>query len=217
MTHAAVPEAPEPEPVLRAESLGLRTRRGWVFRDLTLAVPAGGVAALCGAAGSGRSMALLALSGRATTSAGTLDVAGAVAPAVIRTRVAVARIGGAVELEPDLRMADHISERRLLGATGPIDGPADALGVTLRPGAVVGDLGGLDALLFAVALAAMDRAAVIVVDDVDLGLDDRDRDLAWQALHRLSEHGVAVVAAAAEAPRTGAVVRYLQGSESWAS
>lgn len=175
--------------MLRAAGLGVRTARGPVFEGLTLDVPAGKVVALCGPAESGRSMALLALSGRAATTAGSLVVAGATARGAIRRLVVVARIGGAVELEPDLTVGDLVRERRLFGARGEAP-PFD-------PAAVVGDLPALDALLLAVGLAAMEEPAVVVVDDVDLGLDDADRAAAWA---HLTGSGLTVVATAAQPP-----------------
>lgn len=181
--------------VLRAAGLGLRTKRGPVFEGLTLDVPAGSVVALCGPAGSRRSMALLALAGRAATTSGSLVVAGATAMPAIRRLVAVARIGGAVELEPDLTVGDLVRERRLFGARG--EAPA------FDPHAVVGDLPALDALLLAVALAAMEEPAVVVVDDVDLGLDDADRAAAWESLVAA---GLTVVATAAQPPAGVAVI-----------
>ena len=159
--------------MLRAAGLGVRTARGPVFEGLTLDVPAGKVVALCGPAGSGRSMALLALSGRAATTAGSLVVAGATARGAIRRLVVVARIGGAVELEPDLTVGDLVRERRLFGARGGV-------GTTITVG-----------------LAAMEEPAVVVVDDVDLGLDDADRAAAWA---HLTGSGLTVVATAAQPP-----------------
>jgi ABC-2 type transport system ATP-binding protein len=180
--------------VLRASGLGLRA----VFTDLTLEVPAGAVVALCGPAGSGRSMALLALAGRAATTEGELLVGGATRSAEIRRLVAVARIGGAVELEPDLTAGDHIRERTLLGGVSDRD-PGGLLGPFRDvAGTPVRDLSRLDVLLLSVALAAMDDPAVLVVDDVDLGLDDADRARAWTALLRVAADGPAVVAAATE-------------------
>ncbi len=180
--------------MLRAAGLGLRTKGGQVFDGLSLDLAAGSVAALCGPAGSGRSMALLALSGRAATTSGSLVVGGATALPAIRRLVAVARIGGAVELEPDLTVGDLVRERRLFGARGEAP-PLDQR-------AVVGDLPALDALLLAVALAAMEEPAVIVVDDVDLGLDDADRAAAWGSL---LASGLTVVATAAQPPAGAAV------------
>src|SRR5882757_4798891 len=108
----------EPEPpqeLIRAEQFGLRTRRGWVFRDVELSLTAGSVTAITGPAGSGRSMLLLTLAGRAKPTTGRLVVAGQERRPDIRQLVAVARITGAVELEPELHVIDHIREAELLG------------------------------------------------------------------------------------------------------
>ncbi|MEJ3656292.1 ATP-binding cassette domain-containing protein [Actinomycetes bacterium KLBMP 9759] len=181
-------------PVLTAAGLGVRTRRGWVFRDLTMAVRLGEVVALCGPAGSGRSTALLALAGRAGPTTGELVVGGAIAAQEIRRRVALARVGEAVELEPDLRVADMVAERRMLGATGRVARYAAVLGVVLQPHERVGDLSPLDAVLFAVVLAAMQRPLIVVVDDLDAGLGPDDRLAAWDAMAQLAAHGPSVVA-----------------------
>ena len=45
----------EPPALIRAEGLGLRTRRGWVFQDVDLRLAEGSVTALVSPAGSGRS------------------------------------------------------------------------------------------------------------------------------------------------------------------
>jgi ABC-type branched-subunit amino acid transport system ATPase component len=108
------------DPLVRADGLGLRTRRGWVFRGVDLALAAGSVIALAGEAGSGRSMLLLALAGRARPTAGTLTVAGEGHRAHIRRSVAVARITASIELELELRVADHVREAALL-ANGDFD------------------------------------------------------------------------------------------------
>src|ERR1700754_3750828 len=97
-------------PLIRADGLGLRTRRGWVFGGAARALAAGAVPALAGRAGSGRSMLLLTLAGRARPSAGTITVAGDGRPAHLRQAVTVARITASVELEPELRVAEHIRE-----------------------------------------------------------------------------------------------------------
>ncbi len=180
--------------MLTAAGLGVRTRRGWVFRDLTMAVRLGEVVALCGPAGSGRSTALLALAGRAGPTTGELVVGGAIAPQEIRRRVALARVGEAVELEPDLRVADLVAERRMLGATGQVARYAAVLGVALQSQQRVADLPPLDAVLFAVVLAAMQRPLIVVVDDLDAGLDPDDRLEAWAAMGQLAAHGPSVVA-----------------------
>ncbi|HEY4458845.1 MAG TPA: ATP-binding cassette domain-containing protein, partial [Pseudonocardiaceae bacterium] len=60
------------EPVVNARQLSLRTKRGWVFRDVDLDLAEGELLAVAGPAGSGRSMLLLTLAGRAKPSSGTL-------------------------------------------------------------------------------------------------------------------------------------------------
>ncbi|NMH99138.1 ATP-binding cassette domain-containing protein [Pseudonocardia acidicola] len=206
--------AAPPVPALRTEGLGLRTRHGWVFTDVTVELPAGGLLSVHGPAGSGRSMLLLALAGRAATTAGRLTVDGAERPAAIRRRVAVARIGGAVDLEPGLRVADHIRERRLLtGApVTDLDEAVAVLGLTLPRTDRVGDLLAVDAVLFAVALATMGRPALIVVDDVEAGLPAADRDRVIGALFRLTDSGIAVATAGVDPVAAADAVVALDGA-----
>src|SRR5262245_53207204 len=96
--------------MIEATGLGLRTRQGWIYRDVDLLLPAGSVAAIAGSAGSGRTMLLLTLAGRATPSSGELRVSESVSRADIRDKVAVARATGAVELDPDLTVGDSRRE-----------------------------------------------------------------------------------------------------------
>jgi ABC-2 type transport system ATP-binding protein len=203
------------EPVVRAEGLGLRTRRGWVFHDLDLELAAGTSTALVGPAGSGRSMALLTLAGRAKPTHGTLTVAGASRRGAIRGHAAIARVTGAVELEPDLRVADHRAERRLLGrADRGADRGADRraergadrgaerdlaelaalVGCTADGADLVGDLPADQAALLALALAATGGAELIVLDDVDAGADPAQQRRIWQGLAALAAAGHTVLA-----------------------
>jgi ABC-type multidrug transport system ATPase subunit len=186
---------PEPEPPLvRADGLGLRTRRGWVYRDVDLALLPGSVTALTGPAGSGRSMLLLTLAGRARPTDGTLTVAGDGRRAHIRQVVAVARITDAVELEPELRLTDHVREGRLLAGDG-FDYPwaRELTGLTTDSATLVGGLAADDAALFAVALALAGRPRVVVVDDVDLRASAGQQVRIWRALRGIAEAGIAVV------------------------
>ncbi|GAB3955858.1 hypothetical protein GCM10027614_66430 [Micromonospora vulcania] len=91
--------------VVEASGLGLRTRRGWVFRNVDLTVGAGELHAITGAPGSGRTSLLLALAGRFPTSAGRLRRHGA---------AALGQVVGVHEADPELTVAEHIAERLLL-------------------------------------------------------------------------------------------------------
>jgi ABC-2 type transport system ATP-binding protein len=196
MTNADEPAAPPepPPPLVRAAGLGLRTRRGWVYRDVDLALPAGSVTALSGPAGSGRSMLLLTLAGRARPTDGTLTVAGDGRRAHLRRSVAVARITGAVELEPELRLTDHVREAGLL-AGGGFDYPwaRELTGLTADSSTLVGDLAADDAVLFAVALALAGKPRLVVVDDVDVRASAGQQGRIWRAARGIAAAGVAVV------------------------
>ncbi|GHJ49603.1 hypothetical protein Cs7R123_69450 [Catellatospora sp. TT07R-123] len=106
-TEAETPldEPDEDRTVLRARGLGLRTRRGWVFRDLDLAVRPGELIALTGPAGGGRTSALLALGDRFQTGAGSREASG---------RTAFALVPGVNDPDPALTAAEHVAERRRL-------------------------------------------------------------------------------------------------------
>jgi ABC-type polar amino acid transport system ATPase subunit len=173
----------------------LRTRRGWVFRNVDLALPTRSVTALAGPAGSGRSMLLLTLAGRARPTTGRLVVAGDERRAAVRRSVAAARVTAAVELEPDLHVVDHVREADLL-SRGRADfrWAARVLGLDVDPVAVVGELPTDDATLLAVALALAIQPYVIVVDDVDVAATPAQQERIWAALLAAARTGVAVVA-----------------------
>src|SRR5689334_23634817 len=85
-------------PVVTARGLGLRTRRGWIFRDVDLDVKQGELVALTGPSGSGRTSLLLALAGRFVTNRGTIERRG---PA------ALGYVPDVSEPEPGLTVAEH--------------------------------------------------------------------------------------------------------------
>jgi ABC-2 type transport system ATP-binding protein len=183
----------EPEPpqeLIRAEQLGLRTRRGWVFRGVDLSLTAGSVTAIAGPAGSGRSMLLLTLAGRAKSTTGRLVVAGQDQRPEIRRLVAVARVTSAVELEPEMHVVDHIREAELLGHRD-YRWAAGIVGLDVDPTAVVAELATDDAVLLAVALALAGRPKALVVDDVDIAATPAQQRRIWTALRAA---GTAVIA-----------------------
>ncbi len=185
--------------VATTRQLGLRTKRGWVFRDVDLELAEGELLAVTGPAGSGRSMLLLALTGRARPSAGTLTVADSQRRAKIRQVTSVARITGAVELEDDLTVGDLVRETRLLSRP-EIDyrHAAELVGFTVDSATLVGDLAPDEATLFAVALAITPAPCLVVVDDVDVAVTAEQQRRIWAALADVARSGIAVVASAVE-------------------
>jgi ABC-2 type transport system ATP-binding protein len=178
-------------PVLTAEGLGLRTRRGWVFRDVDLSIEAGELVAITGPAGSGRTSLLLALAGHFVTNAGSLHLD---APA------ALGYVPGVYEPEPGLTVAEHVTERRLL--LGQVhrdlavpDLPADVLGR---------ELSRYQRHRLMLALATLGHPALIAADDVDVALDREERQAMWDALGKLAADGYAVVVTCRELEPTSA-------------
>jgi ABC-2 type transport system ATP-binding protein len=191
---------------IEAQGLGLRTRQGWVYRDVDLSLSAGSVAAVVGPAGSGRTMLLLTLAGRAKPSAGQLRVADAVRRAGLRAQVSLARATGAVELDPDLTVGDSRREAGLLFYGADLDWAEKLVGLDLDGTTLVGDLASDDAALFAVALAAAHRPAAVVLDDVDVRTTPDQQRRIWAGLGAVADAGITVVASTIDAGLAGGAV-----------
>lgn len=101
-----------------AEGFGLKGPRGWVFRDVDVDVRPGGILAIEGASGTGRTCLLLALTGRMRPTAGHAEIDGLRVPramAAVRRISALGPVAGVSELDPALTVAEHLRERALLG------------------------------------------------------------------------------------------------------
>jgi len=171
--------------VLVTEGLGLRTRRGWVFRDVDLEVRSGDLVALTGPAGSGRTSLLLALAGHFRTSAGTRR---------LRGRAGIGLVPTINEPEPGLTAAEHVRERQLLVRS------AETVQLPVEGNTLGRDLSPYQRQRLMLALATMGYPELVVADDVDLGLSTAERTELWQVLTDLAGQGYAVIVTAREAP-----------------
>ncbi|MFC4145463.1 ATP-binding cassette domain-containing protein [Micromonospora mangrovi] len=198
--------------IVEATGLGLRTRRGWVYRDVDLTAEAGELHAVTGPPGSGRTSLLLALAGRFPHTDGELRRRG---PA------ALGQVAGVHEPDPTLTVAEHLQERLLL--LGPVprrrrqlvpvaavrarrayrrDAFAAAIAgagftdVPLDPDVYGRDLTPVQRQVLGLVLASLSGPSLIVADDVDAGSDAPERQWIWDALARLADQGYAVVASA---------------------
>lgn len=204
---------PEAAPTLTTHALGLHLRTGWVFRHVTLAAYPGDAIEIVGSGGTGRSMLLLALVGRARHTAGELDVLGRHLPAgragasvarEVRRRTAVAQVGPLVELEGQQSVRQAVAERgrwdrlrrreeqRVLA----YDEAAALVGLSVPPDERVEALAVVDRTLLAVALALGSPHEVLVVDDLDLGLGEAEHLRVAEALADVAATGTVVVSAA---------------------
>ncbi|HEX5405687.1 MAG TPA: hypothetical protein VFX16_25710, partial [Pseudonocardiaceae bacterium] len=131
---------------------------------------------------------------------GTLAVVGDRQRADLRRSVAVARITAAVELEPELRVLDHVREAALL-AHGDFDDrwARETVGSTADSATRTADLPADESVLLSVALALATRPLALVVDDVDLRASAHQQARIWRALRSVADAGTAVVASTVDA------------------
>ena len=198
-----------------ARDLTIRWTRGIAVGPLSFEAQDRLPVAVVGPSGSGKSTLLLALVGRMRGVGGQLEVAGCDGIRDTKTlirRTTVARIGGYVDIENNLSIEDCLTERALLDAAKPADRhtrffqAAEALGMKNQAGdfpvsmdTAVGDLSPLLRTQLCVALTAVRRAALVVIDDVDRDLSLIEQEALWRGFAQLSVNGPVVVASTREA------------------
>jgi ABC-2 type transport system ATP-binding protein len=207
---AAGPGAP---PLMVADALLATGPRGRIFGPITVRLTAGELLAVTGPGGSGRTALLLALSGRLRVAGGRLIVGGHLLEAeagAIRSLVAVARAGDAVDLDEFWTVGDAIADRAVLIGGRPADAVEGAVrarltgaGVDVAPATALHALTPLARTLLDLALAAVEDRPVVVLDDADRGLGPAGERRVWEALRALAGEGRAVLAATTD-PRAAA-------------
>ena len=193
--------------LLHVEGLGLATKAGPVFADVSFTLEPHALAVVLGAAGSGRSALLLALCGRMRGTTGSVRLGRSLRtrPADLRRETSVARLGTLVGLEDQLSVAESTTERALVDGVQRADAESalvaaeEAFGVSFGRDRLVQDLGAYEQTLLAVALATARPAELVVLDDADRALDVADQQRLYAALGRFCATGPCVLAASAEA------------------
>lgn len=187
------------EPVISAHSLGVATRRGWVFRDLTFSAFAGSVVALLGPTGSGKTAALLSLAGRMRPTAGGARVCGHDVkrrPGSVRSLVALGVMPAVHELDDELTVREHLAEQLVAcPCATPLGGGLVLCRVRLAglEGRRAGELDVEQRARLGVALALMGDPRVVVVDDLDHDLDPGQQSRLWTLLRDVAEDGRVVL------------------------
>lgn len=201
----------EPAPGIEARALGLRTREGWVYRHVDLAAAPGEVLELRGSGGTGRSMLLLTLAGRARPSTGTLRVLGHERAADIRPRAALARVHDVIGLEPEQTVRQALADRARWDRVRPggsdglgyrLDEVRELTGLTVPDRERVATLTRVEQTLLAVAAALLSRPGVVLLDDLDVGLPADEQTRVWSALRTAADadHAVAIASTAGAVP-----------------
>jgi len=188
---------------ISARGLGLRTRAGWVYRDIDWDVPGGSLAVVTGPAGSGKTALLLTLAARMQASQGTLTVAGLDVgrhAGAVRHSVGLGEFRGVNDLDDTLGVGDQVmAELALHGKHwrgAHVGRVLEPLGLELEPHRKVRDLSAPDRLLLGVALGAISRPPVVIVDELDEDTTPDETQVVFEALRRLTHRGTTVIAGA---------------------
>jgi ABC-type multidrug transport system ATPase subunit len=188
--------------VVDADDVGVRSYRAWIYRGFSLRAERGELIAIAGPGGSGRTSVLLTLGGRMRFADGSLRVLGLPLPqraGTVRSRVAVARIGGAADLADELRVRDHVREQSAAGGgTVSFADACSVVGASFAGSDLVGSLPRHEVTLLALCLAVMAGRDLVLLDDLDLGATGSSQLSLWQAARRAAAHGACVVASALE-------------------
>ncbi|PSK97180.1 ABC transporter family protein [Murinocardiopsis flavida] len=189
-----------------AERLTLRTGEGQVYTGVDLSARPGTLTALRADAGEGRTALLLTLAGRMRPTSGSLTVDGHALPAKARQVRRISALGlseGVNDLDERLRVREQLNERlllRLRTATRPLRASALlAAGLDgIDPRRLVRDLSTAERRRLGIALALLDEPRLLLVDDVDAGLDPEHQAALWGTLADLADSGLTVIAACAD-------------------
>jgi ABC-type multidrug transport system ATPase subunit len=177
-----------------------------VFRGVDLEVPPGGLVAVSGIAGTGRTALLLTLGGRMRPSEGTVSVGGFTKAGDVQRVAALGIVPGVTELDPALSVREHLNEALALreGVFGRLRGrdarrrrALERVGLDVDQRMLAEERAPDEAQLLGAALALAGGPGLLLLDDVDEGLPaGRQREL-WRRLAGIA--GVTIVAACHDA------------------
>lgn len=181
--------------VLYAHDFSATGRQGAIFGPLDIELAPRQLAVVHGAAGSGKSALLLALSGRFRRSRGTLIIDGIDAmaePYRAMQRTGVARIAEYVVPEDRLTLDESLAERCHLDAVNLKDAEArvreieELVGFRIDRSSEFDDLEPIERAVASVALAMLRETKVIVIDDADVMVPHKQQKLLFDIFSQLT-------------------------------
>lgn len=198
---------------VHAEGVTLTTREGPVYTGVGFTARPGTLTVFQADSGGGRSALLLTLSGRMRPTGGTLHVDGYTLPRQARKVRRISALGlmdDVNALDERLRVSEHLSEARLLrlrpSSRTVSDAAMSAAGLAdLDRRTMVKELSMLERRRLGVALALVSEPRLLVVDNVDSGLNSEHQARMWRSLKDLADEGLTVIATCADARELGAV------------
>lgn len=184
---------------ITAERVRLSSAKREVYPPLTFQVPAGSMAALHGASGTGKSALLLTLAGRMRSWHGHMSVCGLDAARDarrVRGCVGLGLMSGVNDFTESLTAEQHLAEQRVFVPRSRQSGGRDPLARVGLDAAAALPVRALDAeqrVRLGIALALVRDISVLVVDDLDSDLDEVERARVLELLRGLADEGLAVV------------------------
>ncbi|GAB3225935.1 ABC transporter ATP-binding protein [Glycomyces halotolerans] len=187
------------DPILSIESAHVSYGRVDAVRDVSLEVPEGGLVALIGANGAGKSSVLAAVAGLVRPRSGTVRLDGRdITRWPTHRRVAAGlvlvpegrQILGSLTVSENLRLGAH---RRRAGAA-PESEMYDLFPVLReRRSLPAGSLSGGEQQMLAIARAMIARPRVVLLDEPSMGLAPKVVDEVFAVIERIRSTGVTVV------------------------
>ncbi|MEO1468697.1 MAG: ABC transporter ATP-binding protein [Pseudomonadota bacterium] len=188
--------------VLEVDALDIRYGQVHAVRGVSLSVAPGGVTALLGANGAGKTSTVMAVAGARPVAAGRVrifgrDMTGAAPEDIVRAGVAISaegrRIFASLSVEENLRVAGAVvadaaveAERRAaLMARFPILGQ--------RRRQLAGLLSGGEQQMLAVARALMSAPRLLLLDEPSLGLAPQMVDRIFDIVEALRDEGISIL------------------------
>ncbi|MEU5873634.1 ABC transporter ATP-binding protein [Glycomyces sp. NPDC047369] len=187
------------EPILEVESLKVAYGRVQAVRDVSFSVPEGGLLALVGANGAGKSSVLAAASGLVRPASGRIRFEGE----DVTRRPAHRRVAAGLVLVPEGRQilgTLTVAENLLLGAhrrrrqAAPESEMYDLFPVLAERRALpAGSLSGGEQQMLAIARAMIARPRVVLLDEPSMGLAPKMVDEVFAVIEKIRASGVTVV------------------------
>lgn len=185
---------------VRVERLGLQTRRGWVYRNMSFSAQPGCVTTVLGPTGSGKTAVLLTLAGRMrpSTGSGTVNGLDLVRDAArIRSAVGLGLIPGVNDLDDSLTAGQHVAEAMLFrpACGDTVRSVLARVGLEHAAATCVRNLDVEQQERLGVGIGLIGCPKVLVVDDIDHDLNVEQQERFMTLLRTVAKSGVTVIAA----------------------
>lgn len=192
---------------IEAEGLGIRTKRGPVFQDVSFSSSPGDVVAVCGPGGSGRTSLLLTLSGRMRLSTGTLAIDGRTLPTDSKWVRRNSSVCAGADIDPlveNMRVSEEYRRAELFAGARHArkltrDQVFDLVDLKCDPHSLVSDLDAPDRTRLRLALGLVVQVPLLLLDGLGQEVPASGHHRLWTAVRRcVDATGVTLVASTLE-------------------